>query len=232
MTNLPAHLPCLPWVVWVHLSRGHILPFMFQSPFFPFPCLQTDVPVHFWWVLHLSFLAHFPPITSYNPGWTAVLGFCNQEAWASQAPSISPHSINQSWCRVHLRVSPCPGVNVFWNLFVKRKCVLQRKEHELWLAQSDHCWQGRQGTWAPRMRMKESCFPGFVKSPSPRNKVKVKPADLWNQWESRQASKKSVGVSEVRWGQQGMESRGLIVWEISLLKANHHPQSRLEILFN
>lgn len=23
--------------------------------------------------------------------------------------------------------------------------------------------------------MKESCFPGFVKSPSPRNKVKVKP---------------------------------------------------------
>jgi hypothetical protein len=94
----------------------------------------------------------FFPITSYNPGWTAVSGFCNQEAWASQAPSIFPHSIKQSWCRVHLRVSPCPGVNVFWNLFVKRKCVLQRKEHEMWLAQSDHSCQGRQGAWASRMR--------------------------------------------------------------------------------
>lgn len=80
--------------------------------------------------------------------------------------------------------------------------------------------------------MKESCFPGFVKSPSPRNKVKVKPGRFVKPVRI-QASKQEVSrCVRSEMGSEGMESRGLIVWEISLLKANHHPQSRLEILFN
>lgn len=37
------------------------------------------------------------------------------------------------------------------------------------------------------------------------------------------ADKKSVGVSKVRWGPVGMQSRDLVAWEISLLNANHPP---------
>lgn len=198
---------------------------MAQIPFFPSlsVCEQTFVLIS--GEFHISPSLPTFPITSYNPGWTAVSGFRNQEARAPQAPSIFPHSIKQSWCKVHLQASPCPGVNVFWNLFVKRKCVLQRKEHEMWLAQSDHSWQERQGGCLSFQNEDEGLLlPWFYKITKSQKQSRDGAMQILEISENpSQAGKKSVGVSEVRWGPVRMEWRGLVVWEISLLKASHPP---------